>query len=203
MTTVEVYADITCPFAYVGLEQLADHVGAMVAPPDVIVRPWPLEWVNGTALAADAVIAEVGELTEQLGIDAFRGLDAEHWPASSIPALELVTSAYRRDAATGWTISMELRRALFERGEDISDPAVLAALAEAHDLPAPQAEPSGAVRNEYENGKARGVKGSPHFYVGSDDFFCPSLDLGHDADGHLTARFDADMLARFFACIDA
>ena len=49
----------------------------------------------------------------------------------------------------------------------------------------------------------RGVQGSPHFFVGDDGFFCPALDLGHDDDGHLTARFDSDMLADFFARIDA
>jgi 2-hydroxychromene-2-carboxylate isomerase len=91
---------------------------------------------------------------------------------------------------------------LFERGEDVGDPDVLAQIAAAHGLPAPSTEPSDAVRADYDTGLARGVKGSPHFFVGSDDFFCPALDLGHDADGHLTARFDADMLAEFFARID-
>ena len=62
---------------------------------------------------------------------------------------------------------------------------------------------SGAVRADYDDGLARGVSGSPHFWVGDDDFFCPALDLGHDADNHLTARFDPDGLAQFFASIDA
>lgn len=100
-------------------------------------------------------------------------------------------------------MSLELRSALFERGEDVGDADVLARIASANDLPVPSTETSGAVQADYDGGLARGVKGSPHFFVASDDFFCPALDLGHDATGHLTARFDADMLAEFFARIDA
>jgi hypothetical protein len=58
------------------------------------------------------------------------------------------------------------------------------------------------VQRDYDDGRARGVQGSPHFFVGTDGFFCPALDLGHDAEGHLTARFDSAMLAEFFARID-
>ena len=47
-----------------------------------------------------------------------------------------------------------------------------------------------AVRADYEDGQARGVKGSPHYFVANDDFFCPALELGRDAEDHLTARFD-------------
>ena len=85
----------------------------------------------------------------------------------------------------------------------MSDPDVLAEIAAAHDLAAPSSQPSAAVTADYDGGRARGVKGSPHFFVAADDFFCPALDLGHDDEGHLTARFDADMLAAFFARVDA
>ena len=51
-------------------------------------------------------------------------------------------------------------------------------------------------------GRRRGVTGSPHFFVGEDDFFCPALDLGHDEHGNLTARFDTAGLAEFFRRID-
>ena len=55
MQTVEVYADITCPFTHVGLKQVVRHVDAMAEPAEVIVRAWPLEWVNGKPLDVDAV----------------------------------------------------------------------------------------------------------------------------------------------------
>ena len=203
MQTVEVYADITCPFAHVGLKRVIRHVRAMSEPAEVVVRAWPLEWVNGAPLAVDAVLVKAAALTDQLGVDDFSDVRADAWPTSTIPALNLAASAYRRDTATGLAVSLELRSVLFEHGEDVGDPDVLRRIAASHDLPAPPTEPSPAIRADYEGGVARGVKGSPHFFVASDDFFSPALDLGHDADGHLTARFDADMLADFFSRIDA
>jgi predicted DsbA family dithiol-disulfide isomerase len=203
MTTIEVYADITCPFAHVGLKRVAEHVRAMTAPADVVIRAWPLEWVNGVPLAVDAVLVKAAALTDQLGIDDFAGLRADHWPASTIPALNLTAAAYERDASTGLAMGLRLRAALFERGEDIGDPEVLATIAAQHDLPAPASATSAHVQADYDHGRAIGVKGSPHYFVGPNDFFCPALDLGHDPDGHLTARFDAGMLDQFFATIDA
>jgi predicted DsbA family dithiol-disulfide isomerase len=201
--TVEVFADITCPFTHVGLKQVVRHVDEMVSPVDVVVRAWPLEWVNGTPLDVAAVVVKARALGDQLGVDDFSGLRADRWPSSTIAALNLAASAYERDAATGLAVSLELRAALFEHGVDVGDPDALALIAAAHHLPAPAAEPSAAVERDYRDGQQRGVKGSPHFFVGNDGFFCPALDLGHDDDGHLTARFDSAMLADFFARIDA
>jgi predicted DsbA family dithiol-disulfide isomerase len=203
MTTIEVYADITCPFAHVGLKRVAEHVRTMSAPADVVIRAWPLEWVNGAPLAVDAVVVKAEALTDQLGIDDFAGLRADRWPATTIPALNLIAAAYERDASTGLAMSLELRAALFERGEDVGDLDVLATIAAHHGLPAPSTGTSERVQADYDHGRAIGVRGSPHYFVGSSDFFCPALDLGHDADGHLTARFDAGMLDQFFATIDA
>jgi predicted DsbA family dithiol-disulfide isomerase len=203
MPRVEVFADITCPFTHVGLKRVIHHVAEMTTPTEVIVRAWPLEWVNGRPLDVDAVVVKAHALTEQLGVDDFSGLRADRWPASTIPALNLAASGYERDASTGLAVSLELRTALFERGEDVADGEVLTRIARAHDLTAPGTEPSASVTADFEEGTRRGVKGSPHFFVGDDGFFCPALDLGHDPDGHLTARFDADMLADFFARIDA
>lgn len=203
MTTVEVFADITCPFTHVGLKRVIHHVAEMTTPATVVVRAWPLEWVNGRPLDVDAVLVKARALSEQLGVDDFAGLRADRWPATTIPALNLAASGYARDAATGLAVSLELRAALFEHGENVGDGEVLARIARAHDLAAPATEPSPTVTADYEEGKRRGVKGSPHFFVGSDGFFCPALDLGHDSDGHLTARFDAEMLADFFARVDA
>lgn len=201
-STLEVFADITCPFTHVGLKQVVRHVAEMSDPVDVVVRAWPLEWVNGTPLAVDAVVAKAKALSEQLGVDDFSGLRADRWPATTIPALNLAASAYERGAATGLAVSMELRSALFEHGIDVGDPGALEVVAAAHDLPAPGSDASEAVQRDYDDGRARPVQGSPHFFIGGDAFFCPALDLGHDTDGHLTARFDSAMLAEFFARID-
>jgi predicted DsbA family dithiol-disulfide isomerase len=210
-TTVEVFADITCPFTHVGLKQVMRHVDAMDVPADVVVRAWPLEWVNGAPLDVDAVITKAHALTEQLGVDDFGGLRADRWPASTIPALRLAAAGYARDRATGLAVSLELRGALFERGLDVADREVLTRIAATHGLDVAPDGPDDAsddpaaraVRADYEDGQRRGVTGSPHFFVGNDSFFCPALDLGHDDAGHLTARFDAAALADFFARVDA
>jgi len=200
---LEVFADITCPFTHVGLKQVTDHVAAMRRPVDVLVRAWPLEWVNGAPLDVDAVVVKAAALHDQLGVDDFAGLRTDAWPASTIPALNLAADAYARDAATGLAVSIALRTALFEEGRDIGDLDVLGQIGRRHGLQLPPLEPLPAVEADYEAGKLRGVRGSPHFFVGDDGFFCPALDLGRDADGHLTARFDRDMLADFFERVDA
>ncbi len=117
------------------------------------MRAWPLEWVNGSPLAVDAVMVKAAALTEQLGVDDFSGLRADRWPATTIPALNLVASAYERDPVAGLAVSLELRAALFEHGIDVGDPDVLAFIAANHDLPAPSAEASAAVQRDYDEGK--------------------------------------------------
>jgi predicted DsbA family dithiol-disulfide isomerase len=200
MSAIEVWADITCPFAYVGLRHVVDHLAEVDGSVAVIVRSWPLEWVNGTGLAFDGVEAKAAALREQLGVDLFNGLAAESWPSSTIPALALAAAAYDLDNATGLAVSQDLRRALFELDADISDVGVLHEIGRAHGVEFDPGDDR-AVRADYENGQARGVRGSPHYFVADTDFFCPALDLGHDAENHLTARFDPDNLARFLASI--
>ena len=201
-TNIEVFADITCPFAHVGLKQVVRHVAEMDDPVDIVVRAWPLEWVNGAPLAVDAVMVEAQALHQQLGVHDFSGLRTDRWPVTTIPALNLAASAYERNAATGLAVSLELRAALFEHGVDIADSGALGLIAAAHHLALPSTEASDAVQRDYDDGKARNVQGSPYFFVGTDGFFSPTLDIGHDAQGLLTARFDRAMQADFFARID-
>ena len=200
---LEVFADITCPFTHVGLKRVVEHIAETERPIAVHVRAWPLEWVNGSGLEVAAVEMKAQALSEQLGVDDFSGLRHDCWPASTIPALELAAAAYARDMATGLAVSLELRAALFERGVDVGDAEVLERIAAQHGLAGRAAWPSDAVQADYDEGRRRGVSGSPHFFVGQDNFFCPALDLGHDAEGNLTAKLDTVGLAAFFARIDS
>ena len=203
LVTLEVFADITCPFTHVGLKRVVEHIAETERPIAVHVRAWPLEWVNGSGLEVAAVEMKARALSEQLGVDDFSGLRHDCWPASTIPALELAAAAYARDMATGLAVSLELRAALFEHGIDVGDAEVLGRMAGRHGLAGRESWPSEALRTDYDEGRRRGVTGSPHFFVGQDNFFCPALDLGHDAEGNLTARLDTAGLAAFFARIDA
>ncbi len=201
-TIVEVFADITCPFTHVGLKRVVELTAATSQALEVIVRAWPLEWVNGSVMDVSAVQVKAKALCRQLDVVDFDGLRADAWPTSTIPALNLAAAGYGRDAATGLAVSLALRSALFEQGRDIGDSSVLAEIAADHGLESPSTEADPVVRGDYEDGKARGVTGSPHFWIDDQhDFFCPALDLGHDDGGNLTARFDAYGLEQFLARI--
>ena len=160
------------------------------------------EGADRARLRFEPVLEKARALSEQLHIDDFRGLRADRWPSTTIPALNLAAAAYDRDPTTGLAVSLELRSALFEHGVDIADLDALALIAAVHHLDAPSAQPCTAIRRDYHDGRERGVQGSPHFFVGDDGFFCPALDLGHDADGHLLARFDEAMLSEFLTRIE-
>nr|NKB42606.1 disulfide bond formation protein DsbA [Ilumatobacter sp.] len=127
---VEVFADITCPFTHVGLKRVIAHVEELADPPTVRVRAWPLEWVNGSGLEADAVQLKATLLTDQLGVDDFHGFNSKCWPSSTLHALELSAVAYESGPAVGLAVSLDVRAALFEQGLDVGDRNVLADIAE-------------------------------------------------------------------------
>ena len=196
---IEVYADIVCPFTHVGLRRLAaarDARGSNVA---IRVRAWPLEWVNGAPVAADLVAAEIAALRANVAPELFGGFDPERFPATTIPALALAAAAYRVDAHVGEEVSLRLRHALFEEGQDLSDPAELRAIGLASGVEPLVGPPAvAAVRLDWERGRARNVQGSPHFFVGERDWFCPSLRIRHEGDA-FDVSIDPDALEEFYA----
>ncbi len=167
MTEVEVFADIWCPYTHVGLRTFVRRRGELAREDAAIhVRSWPLELVNGAPLDVLATAEHVSELRAQVAPELFQGFDPGTFPRTTLPALALAITAYRRDAWTGEAVSIALRDALFEQGLDVSRPNVLSAIARANgiagDLPAGVEE----VLTEWHEGEARAVKGSPHFYAG-------------------------------------
>jgi len=114
VTIIEVYADIWCPFAHVGLRAVVarrhtlgrDDVG-------VRVRAWPLELINHAPLDPLATADHVEELRSQ-------------------------------------------------------------------------------VLEDLEAGRSRGVQGSPHFFCGQLQSFCPALRMDRDEAGHLHIHRDTD-----------
>jgi predicted DsbA family dithiol-disulfide isomerase len=199
---IEAFADITCPFTHVWLKVVAAEIEHLDTPVDLRVRAWPLEWVNGSPLDADGVDVKVGLLRTQLGVDYFPGFRRDRWPHTTIPALNLADAAYDRDGSTGFEVSLRLRGLLFEDGRNIADQEVLAEVADAFGLPTPGTDATAGVKADYEEGKRRGVRGSPDFWVEGQEFFCPSLEIGHDADGSLTATFDDSGIRRLVRSIE-
>jgi predicted DsbA family dithiol-disulfide isomerase len=195
---IEVFADIVCPFTHVGLQRLVAHRREIGDNTVIRVRAWPLELVNGKPLAAAFVAEEVAELRAQVAPDLFVGFAETQFPATSLPALDLAAAAYRRSTPAGEQVSLALRHALFEEGRDISSPAVLADIARSHDLRPTGQRDRAAVVDDWEQGRERGVLGSPHFFVDGDDFFCPSLEITR-VENHVQIRRDDAGFERFLA----
>lgn len=200
VTSIDVYADVCCPFAHAGLRAVVRRRNAL-GRGDVVVRvkAWPLELVNGQPLDPTITAEHADDLRMQVASDLFARFDPDHFPKTSLPALALAAAAYRRDDATGEAISFALRDALFEEGRDISDPDVLARVANAHGIGRPVPEDEKAVQLEWHEGESRGVKGSPHFFCGGIEAFCPSLDISKGDDGELQIRRNMEALDAFLA----
>ena len=182
---IEVYADIWCPFAHVGLRSVLDRRREL-GRDDVllVVHAWPLELVNGAPLDASTTAEHIDELREQVAPQLFQHFDPIQFPTTTLPALALVAGAYRQAARVGETVSFAFRDALFEQGHDISHPDVLSRIGTTYGVRVTD-EDREFVLNEWRDGEARGVKGSPHFFCGTEDVFCPSLDIARNADGRL------------------
>jgi predicted DsbA family dithiol-disulfide isomerase len=173
---VEVFADVVCPFTHVGLRRIVARRAELgLAQPVLRVRAWPLELVNGAPLDPAAVAHHVDELREQVEPDLFRNFDRDTFPASSLAALGLAAAAYKVSDVVGEEVSLALRYAVFEDGRDVADPAVLDEIAAAHDVTRRDSDDDRAVLADFEEGKRRGVRGSPEFYLDGRGWFCPAL----------------------------
>jgi predicted DsbA family dithiol-disulfide isomerase len=195
---LEMYADVWCPFTHVGLAWVVERRRRLGRDDLAVrVRSWPLELVNGRPLDPVTVADHVRELRQQVAPDLFRGFDPATFPTTTLPALALAASAYDRGLAVGEAVSLDLRRALFEEGRDVSDPDVLGEVTRAHGLGDAPTTDDTPVRREWQEGQARGVRGSPHFFCGDNDVFCPSLDIGRDPEGHLQLHRSVELLDAF------
>ena len=178
----EVFADVVCPFTHVGLRRLRafrHRIGRDDVA--VTVRAWPLELVNGEQLDRDLIAEEVEELRDAVATDLFQGFRPEVFPMSSLPALALTASAYRTSPRAGEETAAAVRHALFEQGRDVSDPRELARIRDSLDIEQPTAEDRSTVLADLEEGRARSVVGSPHFFVnrsGRDSIQVCSIECG-------------------------
>jgi predicted DsbA family dithiol-disulfide isomerase len=200
-SVIEVYADISCPFAHVGLRRLVVARAAAASDVRIRVRAWPLEWVNGRPVAPDPVASEIAGLRARVAPHLFAGFDPSRFPDTTIPALGLAVAAYQVGDEVGERVSLRLRDALFEEGRNLTDEAELRAIGRefgVEPLVGPAAE--SAVRADWERGRARNVRGSPHFFAEARDWFCPSLRIRHD-DSDFDVSVDSAALDDFYASV--
>lgn len=195
---VDVYADVSCPFAHFSLRRFverrrqagAEHV-------QLWVHAWPLELANGEPLAAGKVADEIADLRAQVAGDLFDGFDPTAFPPSTVAILGTATLAYQHGADIGEAFNLAIRDALFEQGRPVGDPDVLAEIAARFDLEVPdRAAARAAVDADFAEGQRRGAIGSPYFIVDGSPFFCPTLDIERQGE-HLRIDIDDTELDRF------
>ena len=197
MKVIEVFADVGCPFAHAGLRRFRSYRQQLTRSEPVLrVRAWPLELVNGQPLDGASLTPKIAALRADVAADLFVGFVARRFPPTTLPAMAAEAAAYRQGLESGEAFSFAVRDALFEEGLDVSDAEVLRGLREAHGVPKPTEADHAAVREDLAAGRGRGVSGSPHFFTSDGDFFCPSLDIEHDATGY-KVYFDAAGFQRF------
>ncbi|HXW36018.1 MAG TPA: DsbA family protein [Acidimicrobiales bacterium] len=200
MVPIDVYADIWCPFAHVGLRIVRERrweLGRIDVA--LLIHAWPLELVNGRPQDAEATAAHIRELRKQISTDLFVAFDPENFPSTTLPALALAARAYRQSDAKGEAVSFAVRDALFEEGRDVSDPAVLRDIGASHLVPAAEERDRASVLEDWHQGQLRRVKGSPHFFCGKSEVFCPSLVIGRSGEGHLLIKRNREALDAFLS----
>lgn len=204
VTTLEVFADVGCPFTHLGLLRFVDERRRRNREDVRLqVRSWPLELVNGRPLDAAFITEEVEDIRTQVAPDRFRSFTMDAFPSSTLPAMCLAAAATLSGPGVAEEVALALRAALFEEGLDVGDDEVLSRIAADHGLvwspDTADREPLEAmVRADWDEGRSRGVIGSPHFFLTSGDgFFCPALNVGRDEQGHLRVHADPEGFASF------
>ncbi len=194
----EIFADVWCPFAYVGIRKVfeyRDKLGRGDVP--IIVRSWPLEWVNDAPMTQAKALGNCDALRRQVAGNHFTNKQLMNFPSTTLDALTLIAQAYEQDVIAGEKSSIVVREAIFEHGNDVTGHSVLHGIAASLGISyAPDADHV-SVHRDWEEGKARDVVGSPHFFNGSVGVFCPSLQLTRTEDSGLIIQTNAEKLVAF------
>ncbi len=194
---IEVFADIGCPFAYIGIKRLAEYRDRLERNDRPIrVRAWPLEVVNNKPWDREFVAEEIAVIRAAVAPDLFTNFDANVFPTSFMPALVLAAAANRVSDQIGETVSLELRTLLFENGADLGDVEVLRSVADRFGV-AFNPDDTTEVLADHGEGMSRGVIGSPHFFTSTGSWFCPALTVGRDEQGELQVTANPEGFERF------
>ena len=202
MPEIEVFADLVCPFTHVGLRRIvAERDARGRSDVTLRVRAWPLELVNGKPMDPEFLRTEIEPLRASVAPDLFTGFNAATFPTTSMMAFALTEAAYRNSPATGEAIAMDLRTELFENGADIGQHAVIESIGKNHGMAVAHLDNErDAIIRDWNEGKARGAVGSPHFFIGDKGFFCPTLSIEHDDNGFRISVDERAVQAFFDRC---
>jgi predicted DsbA family dithiol-disulfide isomerase len=146
MQVIDVFADVACPFAHVGLHGFTSYRQRRGRTDPILrVRAWPLELVNGKPLDGPSLAPKIEALRADVAPDLFAGFDKFRFPATTLPAMAAEASAYGQGLEVGERFSLAIRHALFNDGLDVSDEEVLRKLCHANGVPEGQV-PTRGVR---------------------------------------------------------
>ena len=187
---IEIFADVWCPFAHFSLRTVRAFRDRLSPESPILVRAWPLELVNGKPLDPVVTAAHVAELRRDVVPELFAGFDPDAMPTTTLGALALVEAANDVDPWLGEGISIELRDTLFEEGQRIDDE-MLTRIARHSGLDITVTRDRTRVESRLEEGRIRGVRGSPHVFIGQSGMFCPLLDIERSrGELHMKERFE-------------
>ena len=180
MDVVEVFADVACPFTYVGVHRLIKYREQLNKTRTRSCGSGPGRSNSSTACLWPARRwPRRSRRSVSVAPDLFAGFPETRFPVNE-PAPGhggRRAAAYRQGLEVGERFSVAVRRALFEDGLDISNERVLRDLRLLLGVPHPSETDRCSVEADLAEGERRGVAGSPHFFTAAGDFFCPSLDI--------------------------
>lgn len=185
MTRLDIISDPVCPWCYIGKSNLDRALGAHAAapfeihwrpyqlnpdmPPEGMDRQTYLKTKFGGAENAGRIYHRIEEAAREAGLDVDFGRIGR--APNTLDAHRLIRWALAQGVQSA--VVDELFRRYFELGEDISDPGVLRAAAEAAGMDGAATArllegdvDRAEVRAEAEEGRAMGVTGVPTFLLG-------------------------------------
>jgi predicted DsbA family dithiol-disulfide isomerase len=119
--TIQVWTDLMCPFAYIGLLRLRAARKRLGATIELEHRSFPLELLDGPhrRRATDSEAAALGRLEPEAQLRLWGGPD-DQYPHSVLLAAEAVHAAAAQDAVVAEELDLALRRAFWTRSLPIT-----------------------------------------------------------------------------------
>ena len=173
MATLEFWADYICPWAYVARVRIDPLIKEYKNSVKLEIKALPLEWVNGVPTSRESLEAEwwVAAVHDRRAVF---GLYRDNtFPNTAIPVFRAGKAALLQSYDKFLEFDLQVRRALFQDGMDISKVDVLLSIASRVGLDLDRfrkymdsEESLEAVKQDYEQGREKlDPQGSPSFVL--------------------------------------
>lgn len=121
MTTIEVWSDLLCPFAYVGLLRLRRARARLGSDVSIEHHTFPLELFDGPhpRRGTDTEAVGLGQIEPEAGFRVWTAAD-DLYPHTVLLAAEAVHAAGAQSLAAGEELDLALRKAFWTQSRSIS-----------------------------------------------------------------------------------